>query len=345
MTRTKTVVFRCIALLLSVAIFIPCAELLLRATGAYETWMENNKGEYASPYVEFKSWYLTMAPNSKGTYGRPEFDFDRHTNSLGLRDKEWAEKKPEGVTRIIALGDSFTEGQGAELRESYPKVLERLLVEKGYDVEVLNAGKAGSDPFFQYVLLRDKLIRYSPDLVLVMINRTDVDDIVGRGGMERFHEDGMVFPPRQPRTEPLYKQSFLYRLIHHEVLRKNSLFLSQDEMQSLQEISRSQLVDAAEMTQDLGKENGFDLMVVIQPMRSDLKKARVPMPAVARLLGERGIPFFDVTPLMSERLGSAEPIKKSINKYSWDKDGHFNAAGYAILAELILTGLLEQEML
>ena len=51
----------------------------------------------------------------------------------------------EGRTRILALGGSSTQGYGAPDGEGWPRVLERLLRERGHDVEVINAGVGGHD--------------------------------------------------------------------------------------------------------------------------------------------------------------------------------------------------------
>ncbi len=341
LAKTKTIAFYCIVCLFPLTIVALLGEVYLRSTGKYQTWSELNRGKYISPYQSRDSWYHTLSPNSRGTYSQFEFSFDRSANSLGLRGQEWTEKKPRGAKRILTLGDSFTEGMGAELKDSYPKILERDLKNEGYDVEVLNAGVAGSDPFFQYVLLRDKLIRFSPDIVLIMINNTDIDDIAIRGGLERFREDGTVAPRRQSRVEPLYEHLFLFRFFHHEIWNSNSLFVTYKEMKLLQEQSTQKIVDAITHIQDLGKEERFDLLVIIQPLSHEFERARSPMPTVARLLKEHSINVLDVTPLMIEEIGSAQ----SIDKFIWEKDQHFNAAGYAMLAELVSKTLLERNML
>ena len=52
-------------------------------------------------------------------------------------------KKPDGVGRIISLGDSFTIGYEADVDQTFSAVLERELRKPGHDVEVLNAGVSG----------------------------------------------------------------------------------------------------------------------------------------------------------------------------------------------------------
>ncbi|MDP7317372.1 MAG: GDSL-type esterase/lipase family protein, partial [SAR324 cluster bacterium] len=46
--------------------------------------------------------------------------------------------------RILALGDSLTEGFGVDETEAYPAVLEQLLLEQGYAVRMINGGVSGS---------------------------------------------------------------------------------------------------------------------------------------------------------------------------------------------------------
>lgn len=54
---------------------------------------------------------------------------------------------------IVTLGDSFTEGYPYPEDRSYPRVLERLLAERGTPVQVVNAGQGDTGPGQQLKLL------------------------------------------------------------------------------------------------------------------------------------------------------------------------------------------------
>jgi acyl-CoA thioesterase-1 len=47
------------------------------------------------------------------------------------------------VPRIVVLGDSLTAGLGLDPRDAYPAVLQRMLTDHGYSLEVVNAGVSG----------------------------------------------------------------------------------------------------------------------------------------------------------------------------------------------------------
>jgi len=89
-------------------------------------------------------------------------------NAQGHRDDPVAEPKPDGVFRILLLGDSFTAGSNVGQDEVYGQVLERLLDADGPGkVEVVNAGTGGWEPF-QYAQYFEQHGRaLEPDLVLV----------------------------------------------------------------------------------------------------------------------------------------------------------------------------------
>jgi hypothetical protein len=62
------------------------------------------------------------------------------TGPQRLRGGSFSRKPAEGVTRILALGDSTTFGWGVEDHESWPARLQARLGERGLAVELLNAG-------------------------------------------------------------------------------------------------------------------------------------------------------------------------------------------------------------
>lgn len=85
----------------------------------------------------------------------------------------------------MCLGDSFTECMGSTGDSTF----EHLLAWGNDSLEVMNCGMAGSDPFFEYKLFEDKLLKYKPDDVFVFVNVSDIFDVMTRGGFERFRTD------------------------------------------------------------------------------------------------------------------------------------------------------------
>lgn len=65
----------------------------------------------------------------------------------GLRDGVFAIPRPEGVRRVLLLGDSIVYGVGVERDETLSRQLERRLRAAGENVEVINAGVHGWSPW------------------------------------------------------------------------------------------------------------------------------------------------------------------------------------------------------
>jgi hypothetical protein len=92
-----------------------------------------------------------------------------NTNTLGFHGPEWTLEPAPGVTRIMCLGGSTTEGGNAEgTVGSYPHLLEEGLERRfGRDFEVMNCGVSGwtsaETMVTWFLLLQD----YNPDFVIV----------------------------------------------------------------------------------------------------------------------------------------------------------------------------------
>ena len=97
-------------------------------------------------------------------------------NSKGIRDREFEIPKPDDVFRIIILGDSVTFGTEYPLELTYPKILEKLLNKKsGANIryEVLNAGVCAYNAVQKFLLLKNKLLDYEPDMVILQFLNDD----------------------------------------------------------------------------------------------------------------------------------------------------------------------------
>ena len=99
-------------------------------------------------------------------------------NSQGFKDYEFSLEKPDNTFRIIALGDSFTEGQWVDVNDTWPKQLEKKLNElnSSYQFQVFNFGVGGSCTLEELKLFKEKAIRYSPDMIILGFYGNDWED-------------------------------------------------------------------------------------------------------------------------------------------------------------------------
>ena len=88
-------------------------------------------------------------------------------NADGFRDREFG-PRGAGTARVLAVGDSFTFGDGIErIEATWPRVLEAELARRGLACEVLNLGVPGTNTAYQRDLLRRDLPRLRPDGVVL----------------------------------------------------------------------------------------------------------------------------------------------------------------------------------
>lgn len=86
-------------------------------------------------------------------------------NSKGLRDREYQYDKPDGVRRILVLGDSYAWGYGVADDEVFTEVLEKRLA--GDRWQVINSGVSGWGTDQEYLFLTSEGFRYAPDVVVL----------------------------------------------------------------------------------------------------------------------------------------------------------------------------------
>ncbi len=130
-------------------------------------------------------------PDSQYRHKSPDVCVWFRINSKGMRaDLEYPYEKPAGVRRILSLGDSFTIGYEVEVEDCFTSVLERTLREKGFNVEVINAGVSGYSTAEECLYLERELLKYGPDIVLVSFYRNDMQDNV-RTNLFRLVDDSL----------------------------------------------------------------------------------------------------------------------------------------------------------
>ena len=116
-----------------------------------------------------------------GGFGPGSLKFNQkyvHLNSEGMRDREFSIIKPKESIRIAVLGDSFSFGSGIKnVNVSYPKLLESKLNRPNENYEILNFGLPGKNTEDEIRILKEKALKYSPDIVIIGYTLNDMKNV------------------------------------------------------------------------------------------------------------------------------------------------------------------------
>ncbi len=317
-------------------------EVLFRVKGKFATWSEKTGHAYMSGYNWTKNSYLyTRALSSIFEINQGEYSYVYTTNRMGIRERE-SVFTDTSAQRIICIGDSYTEGLGAPYDSSYPRILETLLQHQGIRADVYNAGVAGSDPFFEFMLLKQKLLSAKPQYVLITFNSSDLTDYIFRGGMERFHTDGTTHYNRGPAVERYYKYSYVVRFFLNEILQyDHSLFIKKKDMIQKNSEAVKAYADLFENMKRLSEENHFRLLVIIQPIAKELilnnqhgYETRAAFAEMETALHERSVDYVNMWEGLKGKITT-----ENQNQYAYPVDCHFNSKGYELFATRLFVAI------
>lgn len=250
------------------------------------------------------------------------------TNSLGFNDVEWEKEKPANTYRIIALGDSMTQGVWLPLNSSWPKQLEKKLNHLNLSIhfEVFNMGKGGWGTYEEVEAFKKIGLNYSPDMVILQYYNHDwmSPEVKDRAKQlwEKYQRGEYRFPPL---IEKKLKRSKVSKTVISALLYGVAMHEYENEVNWEEEWERWTEKPLIELI-DLVKERDIKLIVIAWDVESQEKTKLI------SLLSEYEIPFYD----FSEYLPIDLPRCTSPLRLP---DCHLSSLGYEIVANKTLIAI------
>jgi len=131
----------------------------------YIATMKKPTGDPRLPFVHY--------PNRQGVfYGVPV-----QTNQFGFRGPEMETAKPDGVKRILVLGDSLVFGWGVSQEATIPALLEKRLNAAGGRCEVVNTGVGNYNSTMEVELFKKTGLALNPDAVILIFFVNDPEPV------------------------------------------------------------------------------------------------------------------------------------------------------------------------
>ena len=311
------------------------AEVSLRITKkGFPNYIENNSTSIFCMY-QSRSFgtsdgliYINR-PNSERIEEKVEFRYLHKYNEIGLRDTAlsfYGNKK-----NILILGDSYTEGVGAPADSTGPKSVEYHLNAMGKHYAVVNAGVSGSDIVYAYQLLDTIFKQTQPKIVLYNLHYSDIDDIMFRGGDERFSNGAR----KAFWWEYLYSFSCIYRIISNRLLHLNPDATTKEDFNFALGVIKQKVIDFNEYC----SKNKAIFVLIITPGPNELYNtyhfANAFNLETTILELDSPVNYINTQQLLTDEINRSNDI----DKYYHRLDFHLTAYGYWLWGEIVASGL------
>jgi lysophospholipase L1-like esterase len=312
-------------------------EIFIRIINPFQFRPKRDAAIFASQTYRLaknKNILYELVPDSRALFNEIDFQI----NAAGFRDKPYRIRKGN-KKRIIFVGDSLTYGWLIPLADTYHKQLEKIFHDRGYEAETMGMGVVGYNLIQEYFLIREKVAKFNPDLLVLQIGPNDFEKTVtvktanqGKLLLTPYHDFQIPYMfPKNGFTRFLMSHSQLFKFINLRLYgirkKRNKNFMPSDVFQMGEEEAFRYL----DRIVDFSRNAKIPLAVVIFPFRNDTDHyiyAALQEKINWRLRGMK-IPFLDLN----------EPLNSVRDRNIWVDGLHPNRDGMKIAA-LELAGFI-----
>lgn len=328
----KKIAKNSLLLLISFMAAVIIAELLVRALVPIR-----NVGPSFSIYDSV--YGMTLKRSLTATRTTPEFTMELSTNSLGFRGPE-PQQFPNNS--LLFLGDSFTMGYGVSDGEEFPDLIRQALIEK-WEADaplVINAGIGNRGNGHWIKFLRSEATEYEPQLVVIQLFANDFQDNINERLFALSPQSELIELPVPAKS----RQRALQELIE-AVPGLASSYLVGLARQVVSSARQRQSRPTSETTPAPDPSSNRDQLTyrLIEEVIRLCEMEDWPM--IALVVGIEGERFDQVERRLTDGGISFVrfPNKSERPDLYYEVDGHWNAQGHALAAELLLKVLAQRE--
>lgn len=148
------------------AVFGMCFMATIEMASRIDQWWT-----YGAPVLGVYTYDTALfAIDEFGIHGRPDGRYEKwRLNAFGFRGDEISLEKSSDRLRIACIGASETFGFYEKPGNEWPRQLAQDLVKEGIKGEVINAAIAGMSLPQRIQHLKNRLLRFKPDVVIMML--------------------------------------------------------------------------------------------------------------------------------------------------------------------------------
>ena len=237
------------------------------------------------------------------------------TNTFGLRDYEYSVRKATRVIRICVLGDSVAFGYRhpapmLALRETFAKLLEaKLNAASGQPYEVLNFSVTGYNSAQEEIVLKEKVLQFEPDVLIVSYVPNDNSYTDGLGDLAK-----QMSP--QSLGSKLHSKLVSY-LLHQYERRHFRKWANMNQVWSL--------FNQLEIS---GRRQGFAVIILIAVRNVDVEKEDAQHDLVNQAARSHGFTVFDLKEAWRD-------VPPEIRDSFYVDRQHFSAVGMEKVADML----------
>jgi hypothetical protein len=197
-------------------------------------------------------------PNARYRHKTLDGSWTFAINRNGFRDTtDYEYEKPEGVLRVLVLGDSFTIGYEVGQDETYSSVLSRFFEKHGVRAEVLNAGMSGNSTAEALVYLENEGFKYEPDVVVLGFYWNDLEDNV-KSDLFRL-EDGEITVHKKVYLPAIRARNLLNSFWPYRFLSEHSYLHNYLNVMATRHFKRARFRERLEtVREDQGAEGNYE---------------------------------------------------------------------------------------